>query len=219
MGLWFPSEACWTTTIINLVFLEVIIFFFFLAYKHWGSSNHLEHTSTEIKPWTSEWEMGCLCLSLGARGQTARLAQRSWGEPPFLPNPRQSVPCQEVWLCTSPAGNLPLELQNPEASSAKCPPHRWSCVLWALSCCQGNIWCMFYGTSTRKLCSMVRGERSVCVKLHTTHLQIFLEPWMNKQSCTTPLLHAPMSSPPQSEQLAELGRQGLRWRNHQYRNL
>lgn len=86
--------------------------------------------STEIKPWTSEWEMGCLRLSfLSARGQTVRFAQRSRGGPPFLPSPPQSLLRDEVWLHISSAGNLPPEPENPKALSASA-----LCIAQAVPC-------------------------------------------------------------------------------------
>lgn len=117
--------------------------------------------SIEIKPWTSEWEMGCLCLSfLSARGQTVHFTQRSWGGPPFLPSPLQSLLHDEVWLHTPPAGNLPPELEHPEAllasapsiaQAASCEPFPAIGVM-SVGCSTGSVQVNYY--------SMVHGEWS-----------------------------------------------------------
>lgn len=131
-----------------------------------GNNNHLEHMSIEIKPQTSEWEMGCLRLSfLSARGQTVRFTQRSWGGPPFLPSPPQSLLCDEVWLHTPPAGNLPPELENPEALLASV-----LCIAQAASCEPfPAIGVMPVGCSVGLVqvdyCSMVHGEQSAISKV------------------------------------------------------
>lgn len=105
--------------------------------------------------------MGCLRLSfLTARGQTVRFAQRSRGGPPFLPSPPQSLLRDGVWLHAPPAGNLPPELENPEALSASalriaqaascepCPAIRMMFV----GCSMGLVRVNYY--------SMVHGEQS-----------------------------------------------------------
>jgi len=115
--------------------------------------------SIEVKPWTSEWEIGCLCLSfLSARGQTVRFAQRSQGGPPFLPSRPQSLLCDEVWLHAPSVGKLPPEVENPKAwlASALCTAQAVSCKPFPA------IGVMFVGWSVRlvQVNYIVHGEWS-----------------------------------------------------------
>lgn len=143
-----------------------IFFFFFLKPMSTGGNNsHLEHMSIEIKPQTSEWEMGV---------SSSFLSQCQRTDCTFYPEVlgRTSLPTKSStespmrWgLASRPSCWKPApRTRKSRGIVGQCPLHCSSCIMRALSCHQGDVCLMLYRIGPSRL--LVHGAWWTVSHLH-----------------------------------------------------